>query len=795
MSECVNFRLLSKSILQSPRLAAGLVLLGVALESTALTIGRPQGPVWIGKPLDLTIPVSLEAGEGGGSLCVDATVLQGDNAQPERRATASVESGAGTGNPRLRIRSASAIEEPVVHVTVRAGCDAKSTRTYVLLADMPTEVTAPEVSSSRPQAPAFSGAERVRPAVRSEMGVDSGGAATGGSDRNGAGATRRSASMAPAARSQETPSQAARRPAAATTPKRPAVARSAPVVPRPEAQPPVVQAQEPRREAATGGSRLQLDALEPVATVDAGLKTSGQLTLPASEDPARRAAAAADWQAMNAAPPDAQRESQRLQALEATLASLREQTAQNQRTLLALRNELAEARDSRYQNPLVYALATLLVLALLGMLILWRMARRTVAPAWWGEGAAAPADAERGQRRSGTARGLLDDELDMDADIEPAHRAAPPTTFSPPPLGSLVESDDTGFDAPTAHSPRGADNTPTRMVNTEELFDVQQQSDFFLSLGQQEQAIAVLREHIADNPGTSALAYLDLLRIYHSMDRKADYARLASEFETAFNADVPSFEHFNETGKGLEYYRSTLARIEAQWPTPGTLALIEELIFRKPGIHEEGAFDLAAYQELLLLYGIAKEVIDPDSAPPAPLTPSSFLDTDSGEQALTAIAPLEFGRAAANTQPAPMETQPAPVEAHEMPAAGLRGAIDTQIASFEASAAPLQLTEDVPLLPPSIYGSIDDGMGHETVLVPDAPAANKPGKDQPAIRKKAETGPDFAEFDRTAYETMPSPLEMPKASPSPSIDPHVIDFELFDPATEEEIAPRPLKKN
>ena len=131
---------------------------------------------------------------------------------------------------------------------------------------------------------------------------------------------------------------------------------------------------------------------------------------------------------------------------------------------------------------------------------------------------------------------------------------------------------------------------PARLVNTEELFDVQQQSDFFLSLGQHDQAIAVLREHIAANPGTSALAYLDLLKIYpFARTARTTTTRLRQEFERAFNADVPAFENFDEAGKGLEHYRSALARIEAQWPAPGTLALIEELVFRKPGTHEDEA--------------------------------------------------------------------------------------------------------------------------------------------------------------------------------------------------------------
>lgn len=481
----------------------------------------------------------------------------------------------------------------------------------------------------------------------------------------------------------------------------------------------------------------------PVAQL--GLKTSPQLSLPASEDLARRAAAAAEWRALSTEPEAAQREAQRMQALEAALAALREQTAQNQRTLLEMRSELAQARDSRYRNPLVYALIALLLLALVAIVLLWRMARRAAAPAWWGE---TPPQGEGGLTRPSSLRALLDDEPDIDS--VPPRRSASATTFGAATFAAAEPDEDSGFGEPEPPPARMPDGAPVRPVNTEELFDVQQQSDFFLSLGQHDQAIAVLREHIAANPGTSALAYLDLLRIFHSLERKEDYARLAEEFERAFNADVPAFENFNETGRGLEHYRSTLARIESQWPAPGTLALIEELIFRKPGAHEDEAFDLAAYQELLLLYSVAKEVIDPDSAPPAPVTPHSFLDT--------------FGHHPLATTPAPLERESAP-----------------------------EAVEYGPTLPPSIYGAIDDKLHHETVLVPDAPQALAAGP-APVPRARPDIDVDLAEFDKTAFETMRAPMETPKPPPTPSSDPHVIDFELFDPATEAEIAPKPVKR-
>ncbi|MDM0073021.1 hypothetical protein QTH90_01420 [Variovorax sp. J2P1-59] len=714
-----------------------------------MTIGRPQGAVWIGKPMDVVIPLTVDPAEAGGSLCLEATVLQGDTPVPDRRVTVSLDPGAGPGNPNMRVRSTVPMEEPVVTVTVRAGCDMKSTRSYVLLADVPTDVAlpgvvAPSARSSSDTAPV------ARPAARAVPRSASGGASS--SDGPSTRTAQRSIPPRDEASAPGAETQAPRRaPAivAPAAPRRTPVARP-PAAPKVAAATPVSPAQAPKPEPATGASRLRVEALEPQSTKEAGLKTTTELSLPPAEDLGRRAAAAALWNAMNPQPQEAQREAQRAKDMDATLAALREQTAQNQRALNELRSELAQAREDQYRNPFVYALIALLLLALIGMLLLWRLARRPSAPAWWGE--APPARGEGARKRLQPQRGLLDDEMDLDSEPEvrpPRRSASTGRTFVPTPFAPLEPNAlDSGFDEPAAHPVRTFDNAPVRPVNTEELFDVQQQSDFFLSLGQHDQAIAVLREHIAANPGTSALAYLDLLRIFHSLDRKEDYARLAEEFERAFNADVPAFEHFTEAGRGLEHYRGALARIESQWPAPGTLALIEELIFRKPGVHEDGAFDLAAYQELLLLYAVAKEVIDPDSAPPAPVTPHSFVDTH--DEMPTATAPLEI-----DTQPPAMH--------------------------------------DGLVMPPSIYGSIDDGLHHDTVMVPDAPAP-MPSADEAPPRAKPDLELDFADFDKTAYETMPTPIESPKPPPAPSTDPHVIDFELFDPSTEAEIAPRPIIK-
>lgn len=799
VSKCVYFRLPSGFILHFHKLAAPLFLLGFALPSIALTLGQPQGAAWVGRPLDVVIPVSLAEGERRDSLCAEAELLQGSTRVDDRRVTVSVGAGAAPGGVRLHVRSSVPVDEPVVQLTVRAGCEMNVSRQYVLLADMPADVGV------------VSAAEAVAP--RSLPSVDARGEASGGVRGNAAPSFASDAggvtATAPAAPPRERVRPAAPRPAMvrnrnedrvegrqpvqrAAAPRRavaaakpPVVAPAAPAVPAAAVVPP------PQRSAS--GPRLQLDGLDPASvrppavTASAPASAASGAAAASAPAPAQGASApvASDAAAASAAPPEElQRANERLQSLEATLKTLREQSAQNQRMLMEMRSELAEARDSRYANPLVYVLVLLLLLALVALALLWRMVRHGGdRPAWWGD---APLRDDGGpsiapEQFEPPAKGDTSDTPGSGAAVVAAPAvapaAAPFAASAVAALASEAPAHSTHFDD-TVPQALHEDDTPARYVNTEELFDVQQQSDFFVSLGQHDQAIAVLSEHIADNPETSALAYLDLLRIFHSLDRRDDYARVASEFERAFNAEVPVFEQFAEVGNGLEHYRNALARIEAQWPGPGTLGLIEELVFRKPGARGgDESFDLAAYRELLLLYSVAKEVIDPHSAPPTPVTPLSFLDTHDAELESTMLAvDLQTRLEMQDLQ----ETQPD----------ALRD--DAEVTVPGASL-------------PSIYGTLDKGLTHDTVL----------GADTELVameRAHREAANGIIDFDTTLLATTtPAALEpmdpSQRPTPAPSdwlsfdIDtpaapaPVPLDLQLFDPATEAEIAPKPKRRH
>ncbi|CAN7408311.1 hypothetical protein LJR290_002508 [Variovorax sp. LjRoot290] len=203
--------------MQLPRLAAALFLFGLALDSPALTIGRPQGAVWIGKPLDVVIPLSLDAAEDGGALCLEAEVVQGDTRIADRSLTVSLEPGPKASSPRIHIRSTVAVDEPVVNVNVRAGCDTKSTRSYVLLADVPSEPALPVLAP--PSGARASSETPARAPARAPSRAAAGGASSGLEGPTAAPA-RRSTAAAPAARTRATPTGRRRVPALPLRPRR-----------------------------------------------------------------------------------------------------------------------------------------------------------------------------------------------------------------------------------------------------------------------------------------------------------------------------------------------------------------------------------------------------------------------------------------------------------------------------------------------------------------------------------------------------------------------------------------------
>ncbi len=756
-------------------------MLLAALGSSALTLGRPRGAVIIGQPLNVTIPVRVDSGDDTSAQCYEADVFHADTRIDSGRVSVTVEPGATAQDMILRVRSAAVVDEPILSIYLRAGCIQRSTRRYVLLADIATEIApqlnlplvtrqpaaSPDIAGATPLAPLAPPAGTRPPATarlpaspspapatqQAQPGGASGAAGMGTAPTNAA-AERGRQQRADAQAARQAASQSGSQVPAAAAPARataPAPARASVVRRKPDAPAP--------------RSRLKLDPLDLLIEVDPVLRSSNELLTPPSDNPQVRAEAAALWRAINAQPLDILRDTERLQSLEADVKSLRDVTARNQASLTELQTELQKAQSQRYANMLVYTLAALLLAALALAGFLWHRAREAARgrDAWWhgSEDAREARAADSGPREPAmAAKPVMEVDVDLGMD-ESLFASLKSRTVA----GAAASTQRLPVPAPPparpAVLPRSHDHSDfghslpglSRAVNAEELFDIQQQADFFVSLGQHEQAIEVLKNHISDNVETSALAYLDLLKIYHTLERRADYDLLREDFNRVFNAQVPLFDSYTAESNGLEAYQTAISRIEALWPSAKVLEVIEESIFRKPGTGDGEAFDLEAYRELLLLYAIAKDVVErredsldfEASGPPSIPPEAGDSGPGHGRFSATSIQPLS--------------------------------------AINYAATGTAELLPEIPMPKPSPRLGLDIDL-------------DDPGPDLPMFGGHEKTDLDLADFHSESILDDVDSLghSGPQAADSRAApDSHLIDFDLFDAATEAEIAPKPVK--
>ena len=369
----------------------------------------------------------------------------------------------------------------------------------------------------------------------------------------------------------------------------------------------VVRKPEPVAEAPA--PRLHLDPVDLNLGIerDPVLKLSLSMLSEPTTSEQERAAAGQLWKAINATPEDILRDSQKLAVLEAESKGLREKEASDAAAIKGMQEQLDQ---TRYITWLAYLLGALLLLSLLG---LWFFRRRKEEPqavrrdaAWW-DGAQKPAAAGAAavlatKAAAGERRDPVGVDIDLDIDEESSFDDYDSLHGHDSSLRAVLPPSRGQNDEPSAAS--GA-----RSLATEELFDVQQQADFFVSLGENEKAIGVLKNHLLESQEPSALAYLDLFRLYHQQNRRHDYEELREVFNEKFNAGAPPFDDYSDNSVGLEGYETAFGRIQALWPQPRVLDVIEKSIFRDANDEDGEVFDLEAYRELLLLHAVAKEMI------------------------------------------------------------------------------------------------------------------------------------------------------------------------------------------
>jgi pilus assembly protein FimV len=560
-----------KNVLEHSCRIFGVALLCLAIgQSQALTLGRIRGAALVGQSLNVVIPVQLDAGEDAASLCFEADVFHADTRQDGSHVRVQVEATAQAAN--IRVMSSALVDEPVVTVYLRTGCGQKTSRRYVLLADMPSEVAAPAVQLALPF---------VTPARAS---------------------AQFEASRSPTESSPAVKVKKIRTPRPAGPAKVPEQ-RAGKAAPAPSSVP----QEKSKAGQVTGQSRLKLDPLDFLSDRVANLEFPVPITTPE----------------------ETLRNLQRMQALEGAMKTLQASAAKSEASVLSLTTRLQQAEAARFPAALVYGLIALVLACLAAVAWLWSRQRSlpTGGEHWWADSVAPPAAPDVATVfRPVIAESLQELKQSPLAEQEKAEASSGLAQDSrlPPAVDvNLMEMSDSFFDdfmqsdpehsasrklPPLAMAAAGAGLA--RKLNSEVTLDIRRQAEFFVSLGQVDQAARLLKRQIRESESPNPFEYLDLLSALHSLGLKAEFQQYRERFNHLFTGVVPEFAAFKAEGQGLEVYPEVLTRLTTLWETPGVLDAIDACIFRgAAGTAHQPSFDLAAFRDLLLLQAVAHPVV------------------------------------------------------------------------------------------------------------------------------------------------------------------------------------------
>ena len=324
-------------------------ILGLVAEaSEALSLGAPQGRVWLGQPIDLGFEVQLDPGMSVDALCPQARLVSGDMAVPAGHVQVSVRQGEVASNPVLRVQSSHLADEPVLTAQVSVHCTGRVTREYTFLADLPATVAA----GVRPVAIPWS-VPMAEVSPSRARGVATGEAVSapemGPSRQRRVSATGRASRKVTRLAAKPTTTPVARSLSSDTA----AVALAASVAqPRPQepsSAAPTANAEAAVAPAAPGPAKPRL-VMEPLTA----------LVTPASGEAALLDSAGAMQAAPSASeghtPDGAGSHSERLQALQAEIDRMRAQAERDHQATLALLARMEQLNAGHFPASLVYGL-------------------------------------------------------------------------------------------------------------------------------------------------------------------------------------------------------------------------------------------------------------------------------------------------------------------------------------------------------------------------------------------------------------------------------------------------------
>ena len=325
-----------------------------------------------------------------------------------------------------------------------------------------------------------------------------------------------------------------------------------------------------------------------------------------------------------------------LQKLQAEMAQIKKQSAGDKAALEALKN-------NSFSQNWVYALAALSLFALIVIALLTVYIRRLqtqVQSFWWEQ-------AEDKNKKDAERRKNLEDIVnDVQASYEPsltedAKFAAQASKQTNKQESAMPEKDEASRgksdDALLSHSDQffqsdiAAPKTPSledtntsvfnffstraSSVKVEEISDVTQEAEFWMSVNDPHRAIEILDSQAKLERPDSPLPWLYLLDLYRIIKDKEKYDELKTRFSALFNAYIPEFESTTEvaTQRHVDDMPHLMGKICDLWNSTEIVPFLQSLLVDDREGQRVG-FELSVYKDLLMLIAIANEVQHGDDA-------------------------------------------------------------------------------------------------------------------------------------------------------------------------------------
>ena len=280
-----------------------------------------------------------------------------------------------------------------------------------------------------------------------------------------------------------------------------------------------------------------------------------------------------------------------------------------------------EIQKNSFSRNWVIALASLVFASLLIIVILFLHVRRMqneVEMSWWEQG--------REKKEADRRRGIEDKVDDIQAMYQANADAIASTVETK--YGSVAEvlvelplsdhaqlltQDAENFRTPTLEESSTSIfnffSSNGNSVKVEEISDISQEAEFWMSVNDPQRAIEILADQEEVVHPDSPVPWLYLLDLYRLVKNKAKYDSLRERFIVFFNAHIPEFEEKPvEVGVlQLEDYSHLIERICRTWGGDEIVSLLESLLVDDREGKRTG-FELPVYRDILLLISISHEV-------------------------------------------------------------------------------------------------------------------------------------------------------------------------------------------